>query len=291
MAEDTGNTTPEGDQSNGVTVDQGSPAGTANVDREQIQQEQQQQQESENLLAGKFKTPEDLEQAYKELEKKLGAGTGDDTNESTEDNTGGDEGSSNDDDNSSESEVVYSEQIDKALSDADVNPKDVASEFEENGELSDNSYQALEKAGYPREMVDAYISGLQKQSQEEAGNVEAEIEQIKSDLGGEDHLNKVKQYVATQYSAEQIEEYNAALETGDPAKVRKAVQDANAAYLRDIGQEGSLIGGGKQASTQGYESEAQMMEDMKDPRYKSSQAFRDEVQKKMAASPNLFAQR
>lgn len=269
----------------GVSVQTPDQPASATVDTDQTSQEE--------LIGGKFKSQEDLLAAYKELEQKLGAG---DSQQQQQDDTSSDDGTDQDTTESREGgdvegEYVYSEQMDSVLKEAEIDPSDLAKRFETDGELSEDDYAKLEKAGYPKAMVDAYVNGLKSSQQQAEAITEAQIEQIKQSVGGEETFGKVQQHIANSYTQEQIEAYNAAVESGDAVKAQAAVQEALQSYQREIGFEGKMVGGKSPAGEVGYTSEAEMLEDMQKPEYKNSQAFRDKVAKKLAASPNLYQTR
>jgi hypothetical protein len=254
----------------------------------------------DDLILGKFKTVEDMQAAYVALEKKLGTNTGDDGNGLGDGADDADPGAGDDGDGSGPgepdgepeggsdegSEFVYSEQLDAVLTNAEIDPKALAESYEADGEISEGDYEKLAKAGYPKEMVDAYISGLQKSAGETVAVTEAQIAEIKGLAGGDEGFSKVQKFIAETYTKEGVDAYNAVLNTGDVTKVKAAVGEAVAAYQKAMGTEGDLLGGNKAATT-GYADQAEFLEDMKNPQYKTSQAFRNAVDRKLAASPNL----
>src|SRR5690606_15193900 len=106
----------------------------------QIGQDAPKQQDGE-LLLGKFKSVEDLTKAYQELERKLSQASQHKAQQSSSDMT----------------EDKASELIDKAGLDVEA----MSEYFYENGSLSEEHYDALEKAGIPRAFVDQYIAGIE----------------------------------------------------------------------------------------------------------------------------------
>ena len=149
--------------------------------------------EQENLLAGKYKTTEDLESAYKELEKKLGEKetglerepSSEETTESEPENKGlskedfyTEDGSVNYD----TANEVYGEQISNLFKENEIDPFKMNDYFmENNGSLSDDMYETLNKAGLNKSLVDSYLEGVRQQSgleqakPEEAGPILAKV--------------------------------------------------------------------------------------------------------------------
>ena len=210
------------------------------------------EQPPEKIL-GKFDTQEDLAKAYTELEKKLGQPKQEEaTPELTEDKA--------------------AELVDKAGLDMDS----LSAEYYKSGDLSEASYEALEKAGISKEYVDQYISG-----------VEATANQLKDsifeEVGGEEQYGAMTEWAKASMSQEALVEYNAAVETGDVSTVKAAVMSLAYRYQQANGTTPKLVGGG-QAGVSGYGSLAQLTAAMKDARYTTDPAYRNEVQEKLGRS-------
>lgn len=269
----------------------GAGTATATVNREAHEAAQAAAAE-ETLLAGKFKTPADLEKAYTELQKKLGGGN--EAAEATaeeeakaaaavaEEEAKADAGEETAEDDADA--PVYGKAVDTALAAAEVDPKDAAAEFEANGTLSDETFEKFDKAGFPKEMVEAYLRGITPPAAQTEADVEAQISTIKASVGGDEAYAELSKFISAQYNATEIEAFNAEVGSGDTSKAMAAVAAAKARYQAEIGTEGNLLGGDVPKSEGGYETESQMLEDMKKPEYKKSQAFRDEVAAKIKAS-------
>ena len=152
-------------------------------------------------------------------------------------------------------------------------------EYAANGELSEASYEALAKAGIPKETVDDYIAGRQ-----------AFVEQIRSHAftltEGEDNYNAMVGWAKANLSVEEIKEFNKQVNTRTAGIRETAIRGLYSRYVADVGADGNLAAG--KASTtgnvQGYQSRQQMMADMNDPRYKSDPAFRQQVINKLSVS-------
>ena len=108
----------------------------------------------EKMLAGKYKSPEELESAYLELQKKLGQS--DSTEEASETTTEyqlyTDDGSVNYD----TANEVYGEKLGNTFKENGIDPFEMNEYFEQNnGTLSNEMYDKLSNAGLNRDMVDA----------------------------------------------------------------------------------------------------------------------------------------
>ena len=138
---------------------------------------EEQQVDRPDWLPEKFKSPEVMANAYSELEKKMGQGTNEEQpTETTEDN----EGDVQDDKPDDNENADYNDAV-----------VDASKEFFENeGQLSEETYEKLAKAGLPKELVDSYADGmaaLAEKQQEELnsltqGNYESMVEWANENL-------------------------------------------------------------------------------------------------------------
>lgn len=213
--------------------------------------------EEPELILGKFKSQEELAAAYQELQTKLSQG-GAQQEQSQEEIQ-----------QTAEQAVEAAEGVDMAS---------LSQEYAEAGELSQASYEALEKAGIPRTMVEQYIAGQE-------ATAEATRNDILSDVGGEEEFGRISQWAVNNLSADQIERYNEAVDSGDGTRMREAVQSLAYQYTKANGSEPQLMGGsGGAAAGSSFESVAQLTAAMSDPRYASDPAYRNEVAQKLARS-------
>lgn len=282
-------------EQNAVTVDANAAGGaTATIDREALdagRQEAAEAAEQEQLLAGKFKSQDDLIKGYEELEKKLGqksqqpAQEGAENNEENPDGdkaTEGEEESGEADKGGDES--PYGEVVSAAIEKAGIDVEASVKAFEETGTLSDEDFAKFAEAGFPREVVDAYLRGAASQQSEAASLVQSQVDAIKASVGGDEAFADLQKFIQGSYTTEEKAAYNEAVGTGDFEKALGAVNAAKARRAKDIGHEATLHSGKAQEGGNGYASEAEMLEDMKNPKYKTSEAFRQQVTKKIAAS-------
>jgi len=265
----------------GVTITAGGKAETYVADTSEEAAE-------EVLLAGKFKTPADLEKAYKELQSKLGKAPEDEPAEEAaeEDTEEKPEGDTEEKPSDDADENPYGPVVSKALEEAKLDLEDVRKQYDANeGTLDDETYEALGKAGFPRPMVESYLRGLAATGDGADATVAAQVAAIKTEAGGDEQFAAIQKYIAASYNSADAKAYNDAVQSGDVEQARKAVMAARDRYTTEMGVEAPMNTGGQaQASTPGYPSEAAMMEAMANPRYKKSQAYRDEVEAKIANS-------
>jgi Phage T7 capsid assembly protein len=213
-------------------------------------------------LPEKFKSPEELAKAYAELEAKLGKPTQQNTEEKPAD--------------------TQEQQVQEELQNKGLDLYEFSDEFASQGQLSDDSYSKLEKAGYPRDIVDQFIEGQKAR----ASLFESEVKAV---AGGDQGFTDMVQWAAANLSPAEIAAYNAAIDSGSPEQAKLAVAGVYQKYSASRPTEPKLRTGSTSQATSGdaYESVAQLTKDMASPEYKSDPAFRAKVQAKLARSSIL----
>ena len=213
---------------------------------------QDNQSERPEWLPEKFKSPEDLAKSYTELEKKLSQPSDDEAAEPEAE--------------ANETEQSPAPQFDK-----------YAEEFATSGELSADSFSELENMGYPKEMVDTYIKGLQSAQSADSNSV-MEL------AGGQDGYTELTDWARDNMAEAELNVYNQMVESNtDNAKV--AVEWLMSRREAAGAVEPNLLSG-KSGSPQRdeFRSTAEVVSAMKDPRYHADAAFRKDVEEKLARS-------
>jgi hypothetical protein len=178
------------------------------------------------LLAGKFKDASALEQAYLELQQKLGE------------------------------------------------PREDAVSRDEEGE----------QAEAPEEVEEA-----SEDSEEAEGLTEAQAQELFKMVGGEKAYKSMINWAGQNLSKEEISMYDSVMGKGDPNAIFFAVQALAAKYGDATGSEGQMLSGkAPKAENAGFESQAQLVEAMSDPRYDRDPAYRRSVLDKLANSDVEF---
>jgi hypothetical protein len=156
-----------------------------------------------------------------------------------------------------------------------------STEYAQNGELSTATYDALEKAGVPKEIVDAYIAGQEAQAQ-------AMITDIQGQFGGAEGYSQMVGWAASNMSKQEITAFNKVMDGGDVDSIKLAITGLQAKYKSAVGDEPSLLNGGN-GDDQGdaFRSTAEITAAMSDPRYAKDAAYRADVQAKIGRS-NVF---
>ena len=241
----------------------------------------------DELLAGKYKSVQDLEKAYKELQTKLSRGESV-APESEDDSSADDseaESEDKEDEPAGDAREIYGDLIGGKLEEAQINFQDMNVRWQQTGTLEAGDYEQLAEAGFNRDMVDAYLSGLQyKQTQDTALSVK-EVASIKESLGGEGEYNKMIEWAAANLSADEVEGFNQIINTQPMAAVKMAITGLHARYSAVEGREPKLIGGrAPKGNTDKFESTAQLVAAMSDPKYSTDPAYQRKVQEKLSRS-------
>ena len=242
------------------------------------------------LLAGKYKSVEDLEKAYKELQTKLSRGQStapeaedDDAAEDDDETDGSDDEES--DKPAGDAREIYGDLIGGKLDEAGIDFQEMNVRWQQSGTLESGDYDQLAEAGFSRDMVDAYLSGLQYKAAQDTALSVKEVASIKESLGGEAEYSKMIQWAGDNLSPEEVEGFNQIINTQPMAAVKMAVTGLHARYTAVEGREPKLIGGrASKGNTDKFESTAQLVEAMSDPRYSKDPAYQRKVQEKLRRS-------
>ena len=208
-------------------------------------------------LPEKFNSVEDLAKSYQELEKKLG------------DNT---EAPKTD---APKNDLDIAE---KAVESAGLNMENLSSEYAEKGELDAKSYEALEKAGIPKEYVNQFIEGQKAVADQQTTS-------IKDIVGGADAYTEMSEWAAENMSEQEKTAYNTAVNSKDIETAKLAVVGLKAKFENANGNEPSLVEGKATITGQGgYKSWAEVTAAMSDSRYAKDPAYQAMVKNKIANS-------
>jgi len=240
----------------------------------------------DKMLAGKYKSTEDLETAYLELQKKLGDAPVTENIEPTtekEYQLYTDDGNVNYD----TANELYGEQLGDLFKSNEIDPFEMSKHFEENnGTLSDDMYDKLATAGLNKEIVDNYLAGVKGQLGTEPQQPvlsDAEVKDLKNIAGGEQEYEQLMNWAGNNLTEQDAKSYDEVLATGNKAAISFAVKALMGQYEDANGRDSNIVTG-KQSSTENYRSMAEVVRDMNKPEYQTDEAFRDDVIRKLAQS-------
>lgn len=230
--------------------------------------------QQEGLLAGKYKNAQELEQAYVELQRKLGSKEDDSEPEAT------DEGYDEEDQVDDEQEESDDPTIDFLY--------DVDQEYQANGELSAETLEKFSQMS-SRELVDAYFRyqeqlGPQQQQSQGVELSPTEINSIKNSVGGEAAYQQLTSWAAENFTPAEVEAFDSVVESGNTAAINLALQALYYRYTDAMGYEGETLQGKPARSMDSFRSQAELVRAMSDPRYDSDPAYRQDVMDRLERS-------
>lgn len=240
------------------------------------------------LLAGKYKSVEDLEKAYKELQTKLSRGQStapeaEDNDAADDQDDGNDE--EQDDKPAGDAREIYGDLIGGKLDEAGIDFQEMNVRWQQSGTLESGDYDQLAEAGFNRDMVDAYLSGLQYKATQDTALTVKEVASIKESLGGEAEYRKMIEWAGENLAPDEVEGFNQIINSQPMAAVKMAISGLHARYSAVEGREPKLIGGrASKGNTDKFESTAQLVEAMSDPRYSKDPAYQRKIQEKLGRS-------
>ena len=159
-----------------------------------------------------------------------------------------------------------------AVSNAGLDWDALNTEYADKGQLSEETYASLAKAGIPRTEVDTYIAGKQAQA-------DAYDTAVFDAAGGADNYQALIEWAANNLSKAEKVAFNDAVTSGKPAVAALAVEGLASRFASKRGTPpGAMLkGGGTGTGVQPFKSQHEVTSAMRDARYKTDPAFRQEV--------------
>lgn len=153
-------------------------------------------------------------------------------------------------------------------------------QFWQTGEVPEEAYEAFEKVGITREIIDQYAEG-------QKALYDSSVNTLLNAGGGKEQVDAMFKWASENLPKDQIERYNKAFDSGDMNAAILAMESLKAAYEQVNGAppQRTITGGNVPAGGGDvYTSAAQVVADMNDPRYRTDPAFRKAVEMKIARS-------
>lgn len=249
---------PEAETENATEEPQGE-----SQEQQETGEESQDAQDRPEWLDDRFKSPEDLQKSYNELEAKLKERQNPKTDESTKASEAGEEGN--------EAPSTQTE-LGTLLNDAN-------NDFWENGErLSDEMNKQLVDAGIPQQLIDTF-------AQNATAGRQAYVNEYQNVANGE--YDQMTDWMQTTLDQQTLDTYNNAVNSGDTNLAKMAVQGVYSQYKAANGFEPNLMRG--ETSSAGgvkpFNSWVEVQEAMKDPRYKKhDKSYHESIDRRLAVS-------
>ena len=180
--------------------------------------------------------------------------------------------------------IALTEQGDAAaelLATHGISYKDLCAEYTANGELSEKSLASLNKAGFPKALIENYIEGQQSRLEASFGSY------IKKAAGGDKQYETICQWAANNLSEAEIRRYDKAIETNNLDTALTALEGLMLKYEKANGKAPEIIRGkapARQAAIKGFNSLEEMADAMEDPRYEKDPAYTHKIEQRMLAT-------
>ena len=227
------------------------------------------QQESE-LYAGKFENAEELENAYLELQRKMGSGDADEEEQSTLDED---------------------EYYDEGTSAGIELIQGASDEYYANeGQLSADTMEQFKEMS-SNDLVNAYIAIQENnpnQGAPSADLTDAEMNSVYNSAGGEAEYNRLTAWAADNLPERKLDAFNSMIDQGNATAIQIAVSGLRSEYEAQEGYEGRMLTGKAARAVDGFRSQAEVVRAMSDPRYDSDPAYRQDVYDKLERSNVQF---
>ena len=251
---------------NVTTVDNLTPE-----EQDSLQVGEQLSQQEEQVYAGKYKSAQELEKAYMELQSKLG------------------------EQEKGETEVAEKEPEDKpTLSEGATLITSATDEYYANGnQLTPETLQKFSSMS-SQDLIKAYMEVQQLPEYQQAQQTPVEItdsqvNQIKNAAGGEAAYSNIINWAKSNLEAEQINAFDDVVNTGSVQAINLAVAGLKAQYDNANGVEGRMVTG-KAPTNSGdvFRSQAELVAAMSDARYDRDPAYRQDIIEKLDRSDLEF---
>jgi hypothetical protein len=212
---------------------------------------------TEALIAGKFKSQDDLVKAYEELSKKLG---------------------SRETPAPKLTDPITPKPVENAgQAELDLTP--FQNEYDQNGKLSEETYQKLQKEyRVGRNLIDEVIASR-------VAKVQSFQKEVFDSVGGQETFGQMLDWAKGNLAPSEQAAYDKAMASGDPGVIKLAVHAVHSKFNAAFGSDPNLVGGrAGAAGIKPFRSLAELTQAMGDPRYEHDDAFRADVEKRVAIS-------
>ena len=230
-------------------------------------------QQEEQIYAGKYKSAQELEKAYIELQAKLG-----EKKEETE--TASAEEQPEDTPKMSEGATLIT---------------DASKEYYDNGNKLSPETMAKFSSMSSQDLLKAYME-VQSSPEFQAQQVEppaeittSQINEIKNSAGGEQKYAQIINWAKSNLSEQKITAFDEVVNTGSVQAIQLAVSGLKAEYDNANGVEGRMVTGkAPQNSGDVFRSQQELVAAMNDPRYDRDPAYRQDIIEKLDRSDLEF---
>lgn len=153
-------------------------------------------------------------------------------------------------------------------------------EYEKTGSLSEETVEALNKAGYPPEVIEAFIEGR-------IAMEERFTNAIYESVGGEKEYRSIVNWASQNLNKKSIDAFNRAIDNNNINAITLMLDGMKAKMVAKMGTAKKSIHGGASApknSPKGYSTKTEMIKAMSDPRYGRDPEYTRMVEQQMWAT-------
>lgn len=224
----------------------------AKLEEIKAQEAQPENADRPEWLPEKFKSPEDMARAYSELESRMGSQ---------------DKGEAPEQPEPSKNPNLPENFWDEA-----------AQSYQETGGITEEQLKVMTDLGIPQPMIDTYMAGLQ-------AIVAQQTAEVYEAVGGEEEYHAMMEWAARTMSPEDQAAHNRAVDAGDVAAAKLAIRGLYAQYKNQTTGPQMVTGRAPQfGGVQPFADRSEITAAMRDPRYRTSEAFRKEVERRVAVT-------
>jgi hypothetical protein len=227
------------------------------LEEEQTQLNTPTPEAEESLLAGKFKSTEELERAYLEAQKLISSRGQQPPEPAAE------EPALTPDQYTPElGKQLYGDTVATAIEAAQINPLEMAEKVYAGQDVSSYVDALVNQGGLPREVVETYLQGVKPAAgtaqQQSSGLTEADAAELKAMVGGDQQFQQLSQWAVSNLEPQELADYNAAVDSGNKAAARFALKQLQ--VRASSGGEPKLISGGGAVKTDVFDSDQQAVD-------------------------------
>jgi len=222
------------------------------------------EEQQNQLLAGKFEDAKQLEDAYVELQRKLGSPKEEPSEEPEE---------PKEPEEKEEEESIDTSFLEKLWDEA-------------NDKFTDETMKELSDMD-PKALAQMHLQYRVNNQSKEAPPITTEtVTELKGVAGGEEDYGTMIGWAKENLQEQEIQMYDKVMEGADPLAMFFAIQALKYRYDDESGTEGRMLTGKAPTSTKGdtFRSQAEVVRAMSDSKYDNDPAYRQDVFNKLERS-------
>ena len=236
------------------------------------------EEQQEQMLAGKYKNAQELENAYIELEKKLGKKSDGDSEEESSDEPEPEAKTDTDEKSETPDSFAFLEDLYEQAS-------------SEKGEISKDMLGKLD--GMSKQDIIQNFLNFRAEAATKYQPIpdmsETDVKELKGLVGGDKNYSNMLQWAQSNLTEQEINMFDSVMGRGDVASAFFAVNSLAQRYNDAAGYDGKMLtGNAPKDKGDSYRSQAEMVAAMSDPKYDKDPAYRRDVMEKVARSDMKF---